>query len=220
MDIDKDFIEKELSPYHIEDYIEKYGPDEMARFNVLINKKFYINKKEGRRNFWITIVLTNGYPEIAPKVFDFSNIIPKNKNNRFHINPDNSLCLTHPIELYQLYNKNTKLEEFVDKLVIPFYYSFFYYKETQKMPFREYSHGVQGHIEAVKKYFKLGENSNIEKIYSVLNNNKDKLIDFMPESEVNNILRDICQEKILESNLNFQKKYNNKNSLYNIISKK
>ena len=186
----------------------------------MINKKFYINKKEGRRNFWITIVLTNGYPEIAPKVFDFSNIIPKNKNNRFHINPDNSLCLTHPIELYKLYNKNTKLEEFVDKLVIPFYYSFFYYKETQKMPFREYSHGVQGHIEALKEYFKLSENCGIDKIYHTLNYNKDKLIDFMPESEVNNILRDICQEKILESNLNFQKKYNNKNSLYNIISKK
>lgn len=220
MDIDKNFIKKELRPYIITRYEEKYNQKEIVRFNVTISKIFCINSnnidKTLLQDLCITIVLTNGYPEIAPKVFDFYNIIPKDKNNRFHINQDNSLCMTHPIKLYQLYNKNTKLKEFVEKLVIPFYYSFFYYKETQKMPYGEYSHGLQGHIEAVKEYFKLDEDSDIEKIYSILNNNKYKLMEFMPKCEVYNILKDI---KILRLNLNFQERYNNKNSLYNIISK-
>lgn len=223
MDINKNFVEKELNPYYIEDYIERYDNNEIARFNMLINKLFCINtndiNKVITKHFWTTIVLPNGYPEIAPKVFDFYNIIPKDKNNRFHINQDNSLCLTHPIKLYQFYNKNTKLKEFVEKLVIPFYYSFFYYKETQKMPYGEYSHGLQGHIEAVKEYFKLDENSDVEKIYSILNNNKYKLMEFMPKCEVYNILKYTCPIKILRLNLNFQERYNNKNSLYNIISK-
>ena len=192
MDINKDFIKKQLGLYTISRYEEKYNQDEIVRFNVPISKAFSINtndiNKVITKFFLITIVLINGYPEIAPKVFDFSNIIPKDKNNRFHINPDNSLCLTHPIKLYQFYNKNTKLEEFIDRLVIPFYYSFFYYKETQKMPYGEYSHGFEGHIEAVREYFKLDKNCGIDRIYNTLNYNRDKLIDFMPECEVNNLV--------------------------------
>ena len=216
--MDINFIKQQLNGLYFENF-KSDNPDEICRFNVFIKK----NVRNINMNFWITIVLLKGYPEICPKVFDYSNIIPKDLHNRFHVNQDNSLCLTHPIDLYKKYNNKMTLYEFINEFVISYYYQYFCYKQTGKI--EEYSHSIFGDIEAIKKYLHLdiSKNYSCKDIYNILIKNKNKF-NFMPEEIFIDLMKRIETYKyyieINKYNASFQNMYEKKHSLYSKLVKK
>lgn len=184
-------IEKELCQYNPKKSNRIISKNEIKAIDITIDNIEAYNDKGYKINllFKVTIVFTNEYPNIAPKVFDLSNTIPMNAYNTFHINYDKSLCLLHPIQLYNKYNKNTQLSEFVESFIIPYYYSFFYFIKEGVMPFGEYSHNSDGDIEAIIDYFCLNNNDmTIEDIYYIFIYKKEDITSFLPEIEYYQIL--------------------------------
>lgn len=222
MDLDKK-IENELSNYS--NFIENIVTLSNGRKEIYLNMNLIgKNKKTGNLGLIIhvKIVLTEKYPDIAPKVYDLLGLV-KNMNN-FHINPDNSLCLAHPIELYRKYNKNTTLNKFIEDFVIPYYYSLIYFIINKKMPFDEYSHGANGDIEAISNYFNISKkyNSNIEYIYYIFLYKKNDIISFLPEIEFNDIMDRLFSHYLVKIyyeiyELDIKKSIKLKNMLFNYL---
>lgn len=81
------------------------------------------------------------------------------RKHDFHVNDDGAMCLGAPLEVRRLYKQTPSLEAFINRLLIPFLYSFSFKEKYGYMPFGELSHGVKGVAEYYKELF--GTNSNL-----------------------------------------------------------
>ena len=71
-----------------------------------------------------------------------------------HTQKDGKLCLAEPVKEWMIFTENPTLLYFVQKLVIPFLYRFFFLAEHNgKRPWGELPHGGKGLIEHYEKYF-------------------------------------------------------------------
>lgn len=93
--------------------------------------------------FAIKLQLPHDYPAAAPVARETGGRIPK----EFHTNPDGTLCLGTPFEVRMKFEKEHRLLPFVDNLVIPYLFSFRFWKDHGRMPFGEFSHGGKGILE-------------------------------------------------------------------------
>jgi len=100
--------------------------------------------------FSVMIVLPKDYPQSPPVVQETGGRIPAD----FHQNPDRTLCLGIPIEVRQRFKKEPTLLAFVERLLVPYLYSYSYYEKYGKLPFGEFAHGGKGIREYYQELFK------------------------------------------------------------------
>ncbi len=87
--------------------------------------------------------------EIGNRMINFS-LFNKINPADLHINKDTSLCLCSPIlEEYYLPNE-FNLRNFINNLLIPFFYSNSYFEKTRKRLWKDYYHGFLGIIQSYK----------------------------------------------------------------------
>lgn len=104
-------------------------------------------------NLYISMFVPYTFPNELPIVKD----ITKKIDNNFHKNNDEILCLACNIEIYYELKKNsdTTICDFIEKFLIPYLYSYTYYKKYNKVPYGDRKHGSKGIIEFYIDYFNL-----------------------------------------------------------------
>ncbi|MBQ8280461.1 MAG: hypothetical protein IJZ23_11510 [Roseburia sp.] len=104
--------------------------------------------------FTIEIVISDNFPLELPCVRELSDAITPEYP---HINTDGQLCLASELELKMFFSQCTDMSLFVEKYIIPYLYTYCYYKEYGVYPYGERSHGVQGNLEYLKDLFELDD---------------------------------------------------------------
>lgn len=61
---------------------------------------------------------------------------------------DKSACLCSPFEEGEFLHPGFRLKEFLQQLVIPFFYGQVFYSDNQRWPWQEYAHGATGLLES------------------------------------------------------------------------
>lgn len=100
--------------------------------------------------FDIEIVVPRDFPLALPTVKELSNYIDDSYTHRY---PNGYLCLASNLELKMYISKNHDISDFVDKYVIPYLYTYKYFKEYGIYPYGERSHGTMGDLEYLKDLF-------------------------------------------------------------------
>lgn len=97
--------------------------------------------------FNLTIVVSRGFPENVPEVFEIGGRIPKVAD--YHVNGTNhSLCLGSPLRLRIKLSKNPTLVCFASECLIPFLYAMSHSLASgSPLPFGELAHGTAGVLE-------------------------------------------------------------------------
>lgn len=105
--------------------------------------------------FAVRIVAPDGYPAKIPIAYDIGGRAKtvghkhgiKDLQNIHHNPKDGSICLCVRQEESKKFPPGSTLINFMEDLVIPYFYGLEYYNEQGKWPWREYSHGGLGIME-------------------------------------------------------------------------
>ena len=137
------------------DYYEITGILELNQSSSYTNINIYENIK-------IRILMYKNFPDTLPKVFKI-----ENQDDKFHINPDNSLCLGTDLDIRKSLYPDYSLNVWIEKFLLPYFYSYFYNKKYKHVPFGERSHGIIGEYEALQDFFNLND---FKSVYYLVNN--------------------------------------------------
>lgn len=124
----------------------------------------FIGNNDIKDKYELEITIPSDYPRKIPTVNEVKGKIPKN----FHCNPDGTLCLETPLKIYKIFRKCETLKNFIDKLIVPYLYSFSYYKKHGNLPYGEHKHGAEGILEDYKKEFGVNGNFKALKLLQIL----------------------------------------------------
>jgi len=91
--------------------------------------------------FEVEISIPADYPKSLP---DIKELQGKVHSDYDHLNSDSSFCLASPLAIQQAFNLQPTLLGFAKNLVIPYLYSYCYWKKYKIYPFGERSHGLSG----------------------------------------------------------------------------
>ena len=97
---------------------------------------------------------------IFPRVIETGNklkdvaIANSKKLEDMHVNINDmfSACLCPPIQEKIFEKQNISVTNFIEKYIVPFFYSQSYYKKTQQWAWGEYGHGIIGVLESYLDY--------------------------------------------------------------------
>lgn len=103
------------------------------------------------KTYCIEIHCSEKFPFNFPKVYEIGGEIPKSAD--WHVNSDNSLCITEPLSEL-LYCKNgISINAFIKNHLIP-HLVHQYYREKYGEYLQEYKHGIDGFIEGIAETMK------------------------------------------------------------------
>jgi len=102
--------------------------------------------------FEIEIIVPKSYPVLLPTVKELQGKI---QTNYEHLYANGTFCLTTPLEERMTFNHEPTLLSFVNNLVIPYLYSYCYWKKYDKYPFKDRAHGWIGLFEHYVDIFKV-----------------------------------------------------------------
>ncbi|HAY22649.1 MAG TPA: hypothetical protein DCY27_10895 [Desulfobacterales bacterium] len=102
-------------------------------------------------SFQIRLLIPDDYNKTPPKAYETGGKIPK----AFHTYSDDSLCLATPVEIRRKFSETPTLIGFVESLLIPYLFSFSFWKEHGWMPYGELAHGPEGIIQYYLESFKV-----------------------------------------------------------------
>lgn len=111
----------------------------------------------------VEIIVPTEYPEACPVTRETTGI-----TKEFHTNSDGALCLGSPMAVKQTFSRNPTLLGYVENLVIPFFYAFFYKIRFGELPFGELSHGGEGLLEYYLELFGITESSGVLGLLRIL----------------------------------------------------
>lgn len=98
----------------------------------------------------VKIRIPLGFPRVLPVVWETAGNVPKT----FHRNkPDNSLCLGSPISQRLAFEAAPTLWGFIDRVIVPYFYSYAYFVRFGRAPFGELDHGAVGLEDDVRRLF-------------------------------------------------------------------
>lgn len=123
---------------------------------VILEGKISLNHEhEGIRfvnDYLVQIKFDKDGFSVGPTIYELSNKIDKSYP---HLYGDKSLCLAAYPELYIFFSELSDdiLVKWIDMFVIPYFYSYEYFKKYKSYPFGERSHGVKGILEYYQDYF-------------------------------------------------------------------
>ena len=86
-----------------------------------------------------------------PKAKEIGGRIPCDPDS--HVNGDGAMCLGASFEIRRKYKQYRSLLAFVNRLLVPFLYSFSFKEKYGHMPLGELSHGRKGVVEYYKEFF-------------------------------------------------------------------
>lgn len=109
----------------------------------------------------VEIFVPNDYPSELPIVKETGNKI---KGSYPHINSDGILCLATTAEIRIDFGNEFNIVGWINKYVIPYFFSYGYYTKYGIFPFGERSHAVLGSIEFYKEYFQLNTRSQCKSV--------------------------------------------------------
>ena len=115
-------------------------------------------------SFEIEILVPESFPCSAPSTKEVGGRIP----DTFHHFDDGSLCLAAPLHIRLTFLENPTLLGFVQNLVIPYLFSFCYWKKCGKLPFGELSHGQKGIMEYYRELFTSGSDMVVISLLKIL----------------------------------------------------
>lgn len=104
--------------------------------------------------FDLEIVVSDQFPTIIPVVKVLSNCIADDYPHRYE---DGTLCLASDLELKVFFSQESDICTFIEKYVVPYFYTYRYYEEYGVYPFGERSHGMLGNLEYIKELFAVDE---------------------------------------------------------------
>jgi len=106
-----------------------------------------------RDAYRVQIAIPPDYPESVPTAKETAEAIPAD----FHrFLKTGNLCLAAPVELMRVFAQNRSLLHFTNRLLIPYLFSYTYYREHGQLPHGELSHGLLGLLEYYREFFGVG----------------------------------------------------------------
>jgi len=163
--------------------------------------------------FSVMIILPDDYPHSPPNVQETGGRIPAD----FHQNQDRTLCLGIPIEVRQRFKKEPTLLAFVEKLLIPYLYSYSYFEKYGKLPFGEFAHAGKGIREYYQELFKTDDICIVLELLKIMANGSYRGHHLCPCNS-GKILRKCHGQLILKLLKEYHKEIFFKDFLYILIS--
>ena len=100
--------------------------------------------------YQVELTIPTDYPDSAPMVRETGNTVPAD----FHrFLETGNLCLGAPVEVRRVFAQDPTLRGFINRLVLPYLFSYTYYREHGKLPHGQLSHGLLGLLEYYKEFF-------------------------------------------------------------------
>lgn len=94
-----------------------------------------------RQSFEIELIIPHGFPDTLPRVKEMGGRIETDYEHR---NPGGTLCLAVPVEQRRVFFQQPTLLGFINRLVIPYFYGYCFWKKYGHHPFDEAAHGHEG----------------------------------------------------------------------------
>ena len=95
----------------------------------------------------VEIIPPSDYPNIPPTAKETGGKIPDD----FHKYPNGNLCLAAPLEVRKQFNRQPDIIGFIERLLIPYLYSFSHKLKYNYLPYGELSHGERGLSESYRE---------------------------------------------------------------------
>jgi hypothetical protein len=114
--------------------------------------RFSINLKGNtvKDEYHIEMVIPTDYPDSPPTARETGNAIPDN----FHkFIKSGNLCLGAPIEVRRAFAQHKTLLGFINLQVIPFLFSYSYFRDYGELPYGELAHGTPGLLDYYSTFF-------------------------------------------------------------------
>lgn len=124
--------------------------DDSCVFNGEISLNHVFNDVRMTGKFNLEIIVPGDFPLAFPKVMELSDNIDKDYPHRY---TNGQFCLASDLELKMFFSQSEDICLFVEKYIIPYLYTYRYYKEYGVYPYGDRSHGVMGNIEYLKDLF-------------------------------------------------------------------
>lgn len=106
-----------------------------------------------RDAYQIDIAIPDDFPDSMPAAKETAGAVPAG----FHrFTESGNLCLAAPVELIRVFAQDRSLACFIDRLLIPYLFSYTYYREHGDLPHGELSHGLLGLLEYYQEFFGVG----------------------------------------------------------------
>lgn len=112
---------------------------------VVLNHMYDDIRMTGKFN--IDIMVPRDFPLALPAVKEISNRIDKTYPHQY---AEGYLCLASNLDLKMHFRQDKDISSFVDKYIIPYFYTYRYFEEYGIYPYGERSHGVMGDLEYLK----------------------------------------------------------------------
>lgn len=116
--------------------------------------------------FEIEISIPGDYPSQPPWVRE-----TEGRTSEFHTYSDGTLCLGAPLAVKATYRKDPTLLGFIEKSIIPYFFSYIHWKKSGKLPYGELSHGAKGIVEFYRELFVVETDQQILPLLRVLADN-------------------------------------------------
>lgn len=115
-----------------------------VRFSIDHNASAY------KDAYQVEITVPPDYPASPPAVKETGGSIPAD----FHRFPKTgNLCLAAPVELVRVFTQERTLRHYINKLLIPYLFSYTHFREHGQLPHGELSHGLVGLLEYYGEFF-------------------------------------------------------------------
>ncbi len=101
-------------------------------------------------DYEIEIQVPNEFPRLFPRIRETSGKLPSDFG---HWYANGELCLGTRCEIADFLDEHPSLAEFVNGLVVSYFYSVTYFKKYGKVPYGERSHGMFGIIESYSERY-------------------------------------------------------------------
>jgi hypothetical protein len=102
--------------------------------------------------YQVEIIIPNNYPDSPPKVRETGNTIPEGFH-KFH--KTGCLCLGAPVEVRRVFSRHKSLFGFVNTQVIPYLFSYSYFRDYGILPYGDLAHGSSGLLNYYKALFQV-----------------------------------------------------------------
>ena len=103
-----------------------------------------------RDAYQIKITIPSDYPDSVPLVKETAGAIAAAFG---HFLDTGDLCLAAPVELVRVFSRDRTLHSFIKQLLVPYLFSYTYYREHGQLPHGELSHGLAGLLEYYMEFF-------------------------------------------------------------------
>lgn len=147
MGISNQDIENMKIKYPTLEYVEQ---ENIGAFSgeILLNHMYDGVRMTGKFN--VDIIVPGEFPLALPMVKELSNRIDKTYPHQY---TDGYLCLASNLDLKMHFSRDKDISSFVDKYVIPYFYTYRFFEEYGVYPYGERSHGTMGDLEYLKDLF-------------------------------------------------------------------